>query len=62
MQSQDAYEYVDAFKTRQNPPWLYNLYVHWRELFHEPYKGITNDGEMYARIHNHSTLMTSRRR
>ncbi|KAE9978459.1 hypothetical protein EG328_001457 [Venturia inaequalis] len=44
MQSQDAYQYVDAFKTRQNPPWLYNLYVHWRELFHEPYKGITNDG------------------
>lgn len=49
MQNQDAYEYVNEFKTDQNPPWLYNLYVHWRELFHEPYKGITNDGELDSR-------------
>ncbi|KAI5853285.1 hypothetical protein GGS23DRAFT_601764 [Durotheca rogersii] len=26
------------------PPWLYGLYVHWRKLFQEPFKGVTNDG------------------
>jgi hypothetical protein len=41
---QDAQEYVDAFLTGQHPPWLYNLYMHWRDLYQEPYKGVTNDG------------------
>lgn len=45
MQKQNAHEYVNDFKARQHPPWLYNLYVHWRELFQEPFKGVTCDGE-----------------
>lgn len=45
MQQQDAHEYVEAFLSKQNPPWLYNLFRHWRDLFEEPYKGITNDGK-----------------
>lgn len=61
MQNQNAHEYVDAFKKDQNPPWLYNLYVHWRELFQEPYKGITNDGELHPQ-YSLSILMTYRRR
>jgi hypothetical protein len=45
MQGQDAHVYVKAFKTSQHPPWLYNLYRHWRNLFQEPYKGVTVDGK-----------------
>ena len=41
---QDAHEYVDEFLTRQHPPWLYNLYTHWRDLYEEPFKGVTSDG------------------
>jgi hypothetical protein len=44
MKAQDAHEYAKAFKTSQHPPWLYNLYRHWRELYQEPYRGVTNDG------------------
>lgn len=44
MQKQDAHEYAKAFKESGNPPWLHALYLHWRKLFQEPFKGITNDG------------------
>lgn len=44
MSAQDAHEYVNDFKTKGHPPWLYNLYLHWQELQQEPYKGVTTDG------------------
>ncbi|KAL2132627.1 hypothetical protein VTI74DRAFT_3566 [Chaetomium olivicolor] len=44
MQKQDAHEYAEAFKETGVPPWLHGLYLHWRKLFQEPFKGITNDG------------------
>ncbi|KAI9372459.1 hypothetical protein BJX61DRAFT_542691 [Aspergillus egyptiacus] len=44
MRTQDAHQYADAFKTGRNPPWLHALYMHWRDLFQEPFKGVTTDG------------------
>lgn len=44
MQKQDAHEYARAFKESGVPPWLHGLYLHWRKLYQEPFKGITNDG------------------
>lgn len=44
MQTQDAHEYAKAFKGSGVPPWLHGLYLHWRKLHQEPFKGITNDG------------------
>jgi hypothetical protein len=44
MQQQDAYEYAAEFKKHGNPPWLHALYLHWRRLFLEPFRGITTDG------------------
>jgi len=44
MRSQNAHEYAEAFKKGGNPPWLHALYRHWRELFKEPFTGITTDG------------------
>jgi len=44
MQKQDAHEYAHAFIAGGNPPWLHALYLHWRKLFKEPFKGVTNDG------------------
>jgi hypothetical protein len=58
MQGQDAHEYVKAFKTKQHPPWLYNLYLHWRELYQEPYKGVTTDG-MYQMLSKTHYIMTN---
>ncbi|KAL2020885.1 hypothetical protein VTK56DRAFT_7876 [Thermocarpiscus australiensis] len=46
MQKQDAHEYAEAFKERGVPPWLHGLYLHWRKLFQEPFKGITSDGRV----------------
>ncbi|KAK4128204.1 hypothetical protein N657DRAFT_584939 [Parathielavia appendiculata] len=46
MQKQDAHEYAKAFKESGVPPWLHGLYLHWRQLFQEPFKGITNDGRV----------------
>ncbi|KAI5927552.1 hypothetical protein F4810DRAFT_706306 [Camillea tinctor] len=40
----DAYGHARELKEKQAPPWLYGLYMHWRKLFQEPYKGITTDG------------------
>lgn len=44
MQQQDAHEYAAAFKEGGVPPWLHGLYLHWRNLHQEPFKGVTNDG------------------
>ncbi|AEO54143.1 hypothetical protein MYCTH_2296360 [Thermothelomyces thermophilus ATCC 42464] len=46
MQKQDAHEYAKAFKETGVPPWLHGLYLHWRKLYQEPFKGITNDGHV----------------
>ncbi|KAI1428119.1 hypothetical protein F5Y12DRAFT_75143 [Xylaria sp. FL1777] len=40
----DAYGHARELKDKHAPPWLHGLYVHWRKLFEEPFKGITNDG------------------
>ncbi|OHW96862.1 hypothetical protein CSPAE12_04451 [Colletotrichum incanum] len=44
MRNQDAHEYAKTFKESGNPPWLHALYLHWRDLFKEPFSGITIDG------------------
>ncbi|KAK9451828.1 uncharacterized protein V1518DRAFT_430731 [Limtongia smithiae] len=44
MKKQDAYEYARVFKEHGNPPWLHALYLHWRKLLSEPYRGVTTDG------------------
>lgn len=44
MKTQDAHEYAHAFKTKHIPPWLYALFEHWRDLYEEPYQGISTDG------------------
>ncbi|KAK3310389.1 uncharacterized protein B0T15DRAFT_407436 [Chaetomium strumarium] len=46
MQKQDAHEYAKAFKESGVPPWLHGLYLHWRKLFQEPFRGVTNDGRV----------------
>ena len=45
MKQQDAHEYAHEFKTKHNPPWLHALYMYWRSLLAEPFKGVTSDGE-----------------
>ncbi|KAI0898580.1 hypothetical protein F4806DRAFT_365771 [Annulohypoxylon nitens] len=40
----DAYGHAKELLEHHRPPWLYGLYVHWRKLFDEPFKGVTNDG------------------
>ncbi|KAJ5801153.1 uncharacterized protein N7518_003221 [Penicillium psychrosexuale] len=46
MCQQDAHEYANEFKTGHQPPWLHALYMHWLELFQEPFKGVTTDGNV----------------
>lgn len=45
MQRQDAHEYAAEFKEGGRPPWLHALYLHWRDLLSEPFKGVTSDGK-----------------
>lgn len=59
MAKQDAHTYAQAFLESHNPPWLYGLYEHWRSLFQEPYKGVTNDGKS---VNGLVVAVTSRRR
>ena len=47
MQKQDAHQYAKSFKENGTPPWLHALYMHWRRLLAEPFKGVTCDGECY---------------
>ncbi|KAL4874451.1 hypothetical protein BJY04DRAFT_225940 [Aspergillus karnatakaensis] len=46
MRHQDAHQYADAFKSNRNPPWLHALYMHWKDLAQEPFKGVTTDGNI----------------
>ncbi|KAH8733477.1 hypothetical protein BGZ61DRAFT_585309 [Ilyonectria robusta] len=46
MAKQDPYEYAKEFKEGGQPPWLHGLFLHWRDLLKEPYKGITNNGKV----------------
>ncbi|KAM5380814.1 hypothetical protein ACJZ2D_003338 [Fusarium nematophilum] len=46
MKKQDPYEYAKGFKENGNPPWLHALYLHWRKLLTEPFKGVTSDGHV----------------
>ncbi|KUI56187.1 hypothetical protein VP1G_03519 [Cytospora mali] len=46
MQKQDAHAYAKAFKEGGQPPWLHALYMYWLELLKEPFKGVTNDGNV----------------
>jgi hypothetical protein len=44
MRKQTAREYAEQFKEGGPPPWLYGIWRHWRELYKEPYLGLTNNG------------------
>jgi hypothetical protein len=46
MSKQSTREYSEEFKQYGRPPWLHALWLHWRELFKEPYKGISTDGKI----------------
>ncbi|KAJ0131513.1 Uncharacterized protein HZ326_25038 [Fusarium oxysporum f. sp. albedinis] len=46
MREQDCREYAEAFKASRQPPWFYGLFLHWRRLFEEPYRGISTDGHI----------------
>lgn len=48
MQKQEAHGYAREFIQGGNPPWLHALYLHWRALFKEPFRGITADGTVRA--------------
>jgi len=54
---QDAYSYADAFNSKQNPPWLYNLTSAWQRLYTEPYKGVTTDGKNPSRAATFSLVL-----
>lgn len=58
MKQQDAHEYAHEFKTKHNPPWLHALYMYWRSLLAEPFKGVTSDGKS-PREHPPTTLLTT---
>jgi hypothetical protein len=47
---QDPYEYSDTFQTHRHPPWLFDLTQTWQNLYQEPFKGITNDGNLFQRL------------
>ncbi|RYO86822.1 hypothetical protein DL764_008953 [Monosporascus ibericus] len=42
----DAYSHARELTEHHRPPWLYGLYTHWQKLLQEPFKGITNDGNV----------------
>ena len=46
MKQQDANVYATEFKEKGNPPWLHALWLQWRKLFAEPFRGVTNDGNV----------------
>ncbi|KAF2403419.1 hypothetical protein EJ06DRAFT_504510 [Trichodelitschia bisporula] len=43
---QSPYEYAAYFRANQRPPWLFALTQAWEELYTEPFKGITTDGNV----------------
>ncbi|KAI2613673.1 uncharacterized protein GGS25DRAFT_468401 [Hypoxylon fragiforme] len=44
----DAKGHSRELLEHHRPPWLYGLYVHWRKLFEEPFRGVTSDGIVRA--------------
>lgn len=50
MATQDAHVYANAFLEGGKPPWIYELYQHWKNLLKAPYKGITNDGKYSSTV------------
>lgn len=57
---QNPYEYVDDFQKSHVPPWLYNLTETWKELLHEPFKGVTSDGKsiVYSLLRSEPLIIT----
>lgn len=43
---QTPYEYAKDMQDNRRPPWLYDLTKVWEQLLAEPYKGVSNDGEI----------------
>ncbi|KAF2422063.1 hypothetical protein EJ08DRAFT_664968 [Tothia fuscella] len=43
---QDAYQYAEAFQKTKAPSCIYNLSEVWKELYREPFKGVTTDGNI----------------
>lgn len=65
MCTQDAHEYARDFKRLKQPPWLHALYMHWLELWQEPFKGVTTDGRVNYPVHavvRYTDLTISRHR
>lgn len=50
MQQQDAHQYAETFMENKRPPWLHALWQHWRDLWTEPFKGITSDGNVLSNL------------
>ena len=46
MSKQTYREYAEDFVQNGKPPWIHALWMHWRDLFKEPYKGISTDGKI----------------
>jgi hypothetical protein len=44
MKQQDANVYAADFKENGRPPWIHALWLHWRKLLSEPFRGVTSDG------------------
>ncbi|KAK7905416.1 hypothetical protein LTR67_000138 [Exophiala xenobiotica] len=44
MKTEDAHVYVQRFKESGGPPWIHALWLHWKKLLQEPFKGVTSDG------------------
>jgi hypothetical protein len=42
----DAYSHAAELLEHQRPPWLYGLVQHFFKLLQEPYRGVTNDGNV----------------
>lgn len=43
---QSVYDYAKYMQDNRAPPWLYDLTKTWEKLLEEPYKGVTNDGNV----------------
>lgn len=43
---QNVHEYVKDMQDNRRPPWLYDLTKVWEKLLAEPYKGVSNDGDI----------------
>jgi len=44
MKTEDAHVYAQRFKETGGPPWIHALWLHWKKLLREPFKGVTSDG------------------